>query len=348
MLNSKQIVKIGRTNKIMEVNDKLQVNNFYNETGYDHSELHGRFSRLQIVLVDTKDGKGEKAKVGKFNFTEEEFSNVIKVLGLYPKPSQYKQKALDFNKKYKGLEKDYLSSFKMHSYEKDPQGYCGTTNIMLTYEENMRNDSKWKITIDIGRAIPEEISNGNGGSLISPKKGSYKKLKTATINITQLELEYMLQGTWKYLKQWEQNAFPKMLQYREQFEKRCERNNYNEDTMKEWNRYPFKKKDKSIDNNDKQNNDNKSYINAADTINDNHNSSHVSSQTRSNIVPVDNSKKKQDDTIQFISGCTCQETGCKNTVNSEAVWNFSVKTYGIGLCNTCANARRLRGKTKLA
>lgn len=54
MINVKKICRIGRPNLLLEVNDNLQVNDFFNVSGVLHTTVHGTFSRINLCLVDRK------------------------------------------------------------------------------------------------------------------------------------------------------------------------------------------------------------------------------------------------------------------------------------------------------
>lgn len=332
MINSKQIVKLGRKDKILEINDKLQVNDFYNETGYDYSTLHGRYSRIQLVIVDTKEGKKDKAKIAKYNFTYQDLKNIVQVLGLIPNAEQYKKKALEYNQKYYQKNNDYLNSFKINKYEKHENGKCATSNIKLSYENAMKNDSKWKITIDIGETLPEEK-----GNLIMPKQGSYEKLYTVSFNLTQIELEELIQTTWNYLKLWEHASFQKMLEYRKAFEERCIENNFDEKNMSVWNSNPNLKNKE--DNSYSENHQNSSSRNQ----NLQANAQQQKNNTQKNIQQQqgNSSQINQQTGNNSSNGYKCQGTNCNNIITSQVIIDYSKRNFnGRILCMKCQTQLR--------
>jgi hypothetical protein len=314
VINSKQIIKIGRQKKILESNDKLQVNDFFEETGYSRSTLHGRFSRVQLVIVDTKDGTGSKAKVGKYNFTIDMFKSIFGVISI--DPIKYKELALAYNQSLTpSKNNDFLSGFKIDHYKKDANGYSPTTNIKLTYEEAMRNDSKWKIAIDIGIGIAEKKEN-----LVTVKAGTYKKIETATINITGPELKKLLMDTKDYVDAWEIISFPKMLAFRDAFDDRAKNNKYDESTIAVWNANPSLKNTNYIPNTSSNNKDNVSNIN----------SNNMNKSNSENKINSDN-KKNDTGTVTPTSSNLCK-CGAKIT---DTVKNYSMDRFGEILCIKC-------------
>lgn len=90
MLTPKQIDKLGRETKILELYDQLSVNDFYsvvtNPTTKSVTDkltldVHGVFSRIGMTLIDTTSGKGEKAKVLDFKFYPQDFKSVARIIG---------------------------------------------------------------------------------------------------------------------------------------------------------------------------------------------------------------------------------------------------------------------------
>lgn len=229
MINSKQIFKAGREKKIFEVNDNLQVNNFYFPTGYTNSSLHGKMSRISIVIVDITKGTKSQSQVLKFNFKVNEWLDFQRAC------RQVKFK--DYCKKYYG--KDFFYMVKANPYEKYDNGFISVKQISVYYEENMRTN-KWKVIISAGKARPKE----NIGYDIK----TYSEIGKTTFFLSQAEIEEMLRNVERFLKCWEIAMFPTFLKNREAFEKRLRENQYDETRINEWNTLILKKSANSTNN----------------------------------------------------------------------------------------------------
>lgn len=102
MLTPRQIEKLGRETKIIELYDNLQVNDFYTDPKSKKTktvlDVHGTYSRIGITLVDTSKGKSEKANVMDFKFYPADFKDVANMIG-NGDPAHFKIKAAERNNK---------------------------------------------------------------------------------------------------------------------------------------------------------------------------------------------------------------------------------------------------------
>ena len=310
VINPNRLCKIGRMNKIFEINDKLQVNDFYNVSGVLSTTVHGTFSRISLCLVDTTQGKKTDARVGEFNFSVEEFNKLVdffKVPNMDLEnihynvdPSAWKANVQNYNKIHNKNHNNFLYSIKVNPYKKDENGFSPVNKIALSYEEQMRSEYKWKITIEAGKGIANAKQYAfKYGAL---KQGTYQKLFSIFINISTEELINILAKTYKHIKLWETSNYPIMLDNRRKFWERFKENNYNEETLNIWNNNPFQK---------------------APTKNKKFTFPPQANAAQSNILQNKN-----------VQGYACSKCGYKI---DQKIKNYSEKAFGAALCFKCQN-----------
>ncbi|AQM58554.1 hypothetical protein [Clostridium baratii] len=297
MINSKQLFKTGRETKIFEVNDKLCVNDFYNETGFTYSSLHGKMSRIQMILVDTTNGKKDKAKVLKFNFTAEEWKELLFLL---------KQGPDNFSKVCKlRLNTEFYGFIKVNKYKTFEKNFVEINKIKITYEKGLRKP-QWKIAIESGKALPQD----EGFGYISK---SYKKFQDSNFMITNEEMAEILK-TRRYLELWEQYSFSEFILNRNAFEKRAKDNSYNEDDLS-WNKNPNIKQDEN--KNDRISSTNK---NTNSSTNKNTNKTIKNNSKGSNDINkfiCEKCGKEVDDKLATVSMKRWHKVFCTSCFNSK-------------------------------
>ena len=226
MLSPKQLFKAGRTKKILEVKDDLQVNDFFNETGYINSNIHGRMSRITFTIIDITKGKKDKANVVNFKFTTKEFKEFAKALSVGGiKFSQY------CRQKY-GIEKFIFC--KANSHKKIKDKFIEIRKISVSYEAEIRNDNKWKVRIVEGMAIPAQNNFGYDNK-------TYKDIIYADFYLSNSEIMDMAEYVSQFINWWEFNNFNIFLNNRSKFIAREKMNDYDEENMN-WNSNPNYKK----------------------------------------------------------------------------------------------------------
>ena len=285
MISPKQIFKAGRDTKIFEVKDDLQVNSFYNEDGYQMSEIEGKFSRISFYLVDVSKGKKEKALVNKYSFKTDELKDFF---GIIKKGGNAVCKYCEENKKR------YLSYVKANKYVTFKDNSIEVRELRFSYEKGMRSSSKWKIELHRGSAKPDDSGFGYDA-------GTYKSLNFVTFFMNNTEVKDMVRKTERFIKLWEQYAFPVFLQNRDAFINRWKDNDYNESIIAKWN--------------------NKT---GSQNIHDDEKKHHHEERTNNN--PKNYSKQNTEDQD------SCQRCGCSVSDNIKKV---SEKRTGMILCAKC-------------
>lgn len=234
MISSRKLIKFGRDTSIMEVKDNLQVNDFWKDTGFVETTVHGKYSRIEFNIVDVKNGKKEKANVGEFKMTPPELEGLFQILTTSPNGIKFKERAIIFNKMNK-VDSDSFTLMKIHHFYKNDENLSPTYTLKVSYEDAMRNDSKWKFFIETAEGEAECIEHKNGGRLYHVKKGTYKKINEVSFYLNNVEMNSFIRIISRHMRIWEEINYPKMLEYRAQFEKRARDNNYDEDTIHNWN-----------------------------------------------------------------------------------------------------------------
>ncbi|MEG0296748.1 MAG: hypothetical protein RR620_08510 [Clostridium sp.] len=342
MISAKQIFKAGRETKIFELKDDLMVNDFYNETGYQYSKLHGKMSRLSMILVDVTKGKKDKAVVLKFCFTADEWRDLRNILGAGS--MNFEQACSNYSNT------SFYGFVKANKYKSYGDGFIEVKRIKISYEKNMKSPSKWKIALSTGKARP---SDGEG---FGYQTNTYVDINSANCFLNDAEINEMIRATDVYLPLWEQHHFPIFLKYREEFMMRAKANNYDENNMS-WNNSPNRYENSNTEDNSSVNNNsynsnssnNFNDYNEFESYNTNNNYS-AGSQNNSNQFNDANSfgESQSNNSDPFanenggfnsfnntnVNGSNGNCSACNATVDSKVAM-VSQKRFGKVLCHVC-------------
>lgn len=138
--NTKQITKSNAKTKLIEFNDKLQVNDFSDDNGIKKSTVHGKFSRINITCVDWSKGKGSSAVVATHNLTPDVMKMIAEMVIM--------NMITDFTKIDKYTKRIGFFEQKIDHYKKDEDDKSKVSMINIKYQEQM--DNPWTITIENG------------------------------------------------------------------------------------------------------------------------------------------------------------------------------------------------------
>lgn len=310
MLNVDRLFKAGRETKIFEVVDKLSVNDFYNNTGYqDVSSIHGKMSRIKLVIVDISKGKGPSASVGEFNLKVSEWNqhmrillNLQRFLSLYPKK--------------------ILSISKANPYKKFENDFIEVKHLKISYQDGLRVGVRWKFEIITGRA--KAMSDGFGY-----ENKTFQKISNVDFLLSPEELESMITYITKYISLWEQSSFNEFILNKKEFINRCYENNYDEKTIKEWNKNPNSYRDNSFRGNSFNSNSSEPIKNINSNVRRNITTqSSSSSQVSVNLNQAQNQKTERLQNTQLI----CEVCGGKVPSNT---LDIIKKQFGKILCESC-------------
>ena len=204
-INIRQITKSNNKTKLIEFNDKMQFNDFSEETGVIKSSTHNKFSRIQLTIVDWTEGKKEKAIVVSHNITPSNLKLVAEMVlrnntAVFEQIDKYTKKA------------GYLEQ-KINFRKKNERGCSPVTFLNIRYQSNM--NSPWTITIENGEGIPQISSIGG----VTIKAGSYQKIASATVFLSTTEFVSKMIEVKDYIQSFETSHFLKMLHLRAEKEK---------------------------------------------------------------------------------------------------------------------------------
>lgn len=232
MIKQDKLIKFGRKAQIMEISDNLQVNDFYDKSGVIETNVHGKFSRIGICIVDTKEGKKENAHVCEFKLTDKECKKILSLI--VQDGDEFKRRVVSYNTSNGLGSNDYISIMKVHHFKADKQGKSPVFQFKMSYESGMKS-SKWKVNLEkgTGKAVCNEQSTG--AKLWSIEKGTYKKECSTNFFLTDIEILELKTTILRHIDLWERCNYEKMLTYREEFYKRAKENNFNEETINMWN-----------------------------------------------------------------------------------------------------------------
>lgn len=205
VINTRQISKSNNKTKLIEFNDRLQHNNFSEETGVCKSTVHSKYSRIQAVIVDWTAGKKDKAVVVTHNISPINIKLIAEMVlkgniscfketDRYSKKIGYFEQKIDFRKKNK-------------------DGCSPVTTFNIRYQEKM--NSPWTITIENGIGIAS-ISQIGG---VSIKAGSYKKINNSSVYLSETEMAAKMIEIKDYIFAYETVYMRKMLAARKLKEK---------------------------------------------------------------------------------------------------------------------------------
>ncbi|QUH21902.1 hypothetical protein [Alkaliphilus sp. B6464] len=205
IVNTKQITKSNNSTKLVEFNDRLQFNDFSQELGVQKSTVHGKFSRVQIVIVDWTKGKGDKAVVVQHNLTPDVMKGVCEMV--------LSGNTAEFEKQDRYTKSTGFNESKINFYQKDEEGFSPVTNFNIKYQGNM--NSPWTISIETGKGKAQKSENGG----ISIAKGTYIKENVSTVYLSKGEMLIRMLEVRDYIKDFETAHFYKMLEQRLEWEK---------------------------------------------------------------------------------------------------------------------------------
>lgn len=191
-----QIAIYMTTKKLVEFNDKLKPA----PMGY-YAHLHAEGEQLPdgrryrscigIVLQDYSKGKGT--------------STVRVQANLSPGFFQYALSRVSI-----GVENFEFMEDKIFG-EPDSDGLCQVTKVAIKRASHSPDGTPrnfpWFISVENGRGIKEK--NANGGFYM--QKGSYKKERSAFININDYDFFQLMQRCVRYIEVWELTTGPKTV-----------------------------------------------------------------------------------------------------------------------------------------
>ena len=200
----RQIAKTNTSNKLVEFNDKLQPN-IFGEAGVEKSSPHGKYSRVEVTIVDFSNGKKEKAIVGTYNLSPD-FAKLIAHLVITGNTSE-------FEKPDKNLGVTGVAEQKINHYKVDDLGYSPVSKFVTRIQPQM--NSPWTITIENGKGKAEKSTIGG----ISIAKGTYVKENSCTIYISTREMLKLMITLNDYINNFEFWMFKPMIEKRTEIEK---------------------------------------------------------------------------------------------------------------------------------
>lgn len=224
MIKARNIIKLGKNDTIFAISDHLKLNDFTYECGILQTTPHNKYSRIRFEIVKNKN-LNSNSLPGVFNMNPDEVFNLFDLIQDPMNPLLFK----------KNLNNNVFEMLKIHYFSKDENGFSAVFNFKLSYEEKINNNSKWKFSIETGKAIANKSENSNGGKLYFPKKDTYKKLSTTSFFMTSIDLKNIIFKVKSHINNWENVNYSKMLAYRDAFEMRAKLNKFNEDTIQIWN-----------------------------------------------------------------------------------------------------------------
>lgn len=195
----RQIAKTNTSNKLVEFNDKLQPNDF-SVNGVEKSSPHGKYSRIEVTIVDFSKGKKEHATIGTYNLSPEQAKMIAHLV--------ITGDIAEFEKPDTKLNSTGIVEQKINHYKVDEQGFSPVSKFGIRYQPQM--NSPWTITIETGKGKAEKTTIG--GTNIA--KGSYQKESDCTIYISKREMYKMMIALKDYVENYERWSFKLMLETR--------------------------------------------------------------------------------------------------------------------------------------
>lgn len=204
IINTKQISKSNNKTKLIEFNDKLQLNDFTDECGVKKTTVHSKFSRIQIVIVDWTKGKGDKAVVVQHNIEPSIMKGICNLVLIGD--------TAEFEKQDKYTKSIGFTENKINIYQKDNEGYCPVTNFNIKFQPLMNNP--WTITIENGKGKTQK--NENDG--ISIAKGTYIRESEAVIYLSKFEMHIKMLDVLDTIKNFENVYYLNMIENRNKWD----------------------------------------------------------------------------------------------------------------------------------
>lgn len=209
--NTKQITKINAKTKLLEFNDRLQWNDFSKERGVAKSIVHGKFSRINLAMVDWTKGKGDKAVVTTHNVTPDVIKMIAELVMM--------NMTSEFTKTDKYTKKTGFFEQKIDQYKKDDKGLSPVSILNIRYQEQM--DSPWTITLENGNGVAETSDIGG----IKIKSGSYKTTGSVTMYLSKADMIKKMAEVRDHILAFETSHMKDMLAKRTEFEKKLSESN---------------------------------------------------------------------------------------------------------------------------
>lgn len=204
--NARQICKYQTNKCLLEFNDNLTL-----AEADAASNIHGRYSKIQVVGMDYSQGTGEKT--------------IIADLNLDPKTAKYIAEEVVNGTMY--LENRILTcrtqeannfKFKLFNeqkilaHKKNGNGQSKVTILSIDYDRSKKYC--WIITVENGLGIAEKQPNGG----TAMKRGSYQKEKTVKAFISDYDFKKLMISLRDYIRTWETVNLNRLLKARELFE----------------------------------------------------------------------------------------------------------------------------------
>lgn len=248
------LFKTGRTGVVLEVLDKLSAN-LFNDNKNIGSHLFKKDSKFTFTLVDSRSGEGraiyynlDPAEVILLNFLMSDGvpAGFKSRVGAYNALSGKEQVALrevvetfdslDFSRFDRMM--DYTANKTATAIHLQKNINTDGDNLLvrklsISFEEAMKSDSKWKITIETGKA-KKDTSKGNGLNVI--KYGTYKETDKSYLMLEANEIVVPISEAASRVMSFKGMAYYLMQKSREEFSfiKNKERD-FNGERISEWN-----------------------------------------------------------------------------------------------------------------
>jgi len=204
IINTKQISKSNNKTKLIEFNDKLQFNDFTDECGVKRTTVHGKFSRINVVIVDWTKGKGDMAVVVQHNIEPAIMKGICNLVLIGD--------TTEFEKQDKYTKSIGFTENKINIYQRDSEGYCPVTYFNIKFQPQMSNP--WTITIETGKGKTQK--NENDGIFIA--KGTYIRESEAVIYLSKLEMHIKMLDVLDTIRNFETTNYPLMIKKRDDWE----------------------------------------------------------------------------------------------------------------------------------
>ena len=201
--------KTGRKGIVLEFLDEMYPNQF-NRNDSINNDIFKKYSKIKVTLIDSRNSGNEKGKAVDYNLDPAEATLLAHLLS-DGNPESFKKRVGAYNS-FDPMSQIYLKNLtrtfgkvdfsRFDQVLKEKGGNLSTAinfqknisaggdnltvrKFTLSYEEAMRNASKWKITIEQGTAT-KDTTKGNGLNIV--KSGTYKSLLKNSFNVQVEEI----------------------------------------------------------------------------------------------------------------------------------------------------------------
>lgn len=204
--NARQICKYQTNKCLIEFNDNLVI-----AEPEAASNIHGKYSRIQLVAMDYSQGTGEKTIIADYNLNPETAKYIAEevingVMFLENRILTCRTQEAD-TFKFK-----MFSEQKILSHRSNDAGQSKVTILSIEYDRSKKYC--WIVTVENGLAIAERQPNGG----TAMKRGSYKKEKTVRAFISDYDFKKLMITLRDYIRTWETVNLNRLLKARETFE----------------------------------------------------------------------------------------------------------------------------------